>query len=302
MTSGLKDAVCLGRIGGEEFLAILRADRALARSKAEALRLAVETSVGRDLPRHTASIGAATAVAPTPFDKLIEEADCCLYLAKQTGRNRVVDQEEFGRHAEGVDEDPAILDFDNRVRVLTDRLAEYLSQKGRNLARGYQAEAELDGLTGIYNRRYLDRRLPRELELARKPDRSLSMVLFDIDDFGAVNRDYGYPAGDRCLKAVTAAIARCVRTTDWVARYGGEELLAVFPDTELEEAKVIGLRILEAIRGIVATAVDGRRFGVTASGGAVMSRGEEPDVPELVQRASDKVREAKKDGKDRLAY
>lgn len=302
LAAGSPDAECVARIGGEEFLVLLRADRALAKSRAEGLRARIEGIMVDSEIRFTASFGVATVTSPPKdFAELINLADMCLYQAKQSGRNQVVDEADFSRNAAASDEDPAIIDFDNRVKVLTDRLAEYLSQKGRALARGYQDEAELDGLTGIYNRRYFDRRLPRELELAHKPDRPLSLLLFDIDDFGAVNRDYGYPAGDRCLKAVTSAMAKSVRTTDWVARYGGEELCAILPDTALDEAGMIAERILEAIRALETSAVDGRRFRVTASCGIVETRGQDAGVPELVQRASDKVRAAKKAGKDRIA-
>jgi two-component system cell cycle response regulator len=92
-----------------------------------------------------------------------------------------------------------------------------------------------------------------------------------------------------------------VRATDWVARYGGEEICAVPPDTTLDAAVAIGARILAEVRLIRSTLVDGRSFGVTASIGVVESRGQKAGVPELVQRASDKMREAKKAGKNRLA-
>jgi diguanylate cyclase (GGDEF)-like protein len=300
LASASAGALCVARIGGDEFLVLLSADRDLVRARAEALRAAIQAIVVEGEIRITASLGVATAISsPSGFEELVSQADICMYHAKQLGKNRVVDQADFGSYAQSRDEEPAIIDFDNRVRVLTDRLAEYLSQKGRILARGFQDEAELDGLTGIFNRRYFDRRILREFELAHRPDRPLSLLFFDIDDFGAVNRDYGYPAGDRCLKAVTAAIARSVRSTDWVARYGGEELCAILPDTPLDEAAAIAERILETIRAIEATTVDGRKFKVTASCGVVETRGRDAEVPEFVQRASDKVREAKKAGKDR---
>ena len=296
------EAICACRSGGEEFVVLLHADRGLARSRAEDIRDRIGAAAVGDGIRFTASIGVATDLSPAAgFQGLFDRADRCLYQAKHSGRNRVVDEVDFAKNAQDNEEDPLIVDFDNRVRVLTDRLADYLSQKGRAMARGFQDEADLDGLTGIYNRRYFDRRIERELENSRKPGQPLSMILFDIDDFGAVNRNYGFPAGDRCLKAVTAALARSVRNTDWVARYGGEELCAILPGTSLEEAADIAERILEAIRALRATAVDGRVFGVTASCGVVETRGDDPDVPAFVQRASDKVRQAKKAGKNQAA-
>lgn len=296
-----QDALCLARYGGDEFLVLFRADRELARSRAEAFRAAIASLDPCPGLRLTASVGVATATMPVEFATLVEAADRCLYAAKQHGRNCVFDQAEFGILASSREEDPDFVDYDNRVRVLTDRLAEYLSQKGRKLARVFQDEADRDGLTGIYNRRYFDRRIARELELARRPDRPLSLLLFDLDDFGAVNRMYGYPAGDRALKAVTSVLAQAVRATDWVARYGGEELCALLPDTLLDAASAIAGRILSQIRLVEVSSVDGRTFRVTASVGVVETRGEDAGVPEFVQRASDKVREAKKAGKNRVA-
>lgn len=302
LVAGVPDALCVARYGGEEFLVLLRADRELARARAETLRAVIAALEPHPGLRFTASLGVATAtMMPGEFAKLVEVADRCVYAAKQNGRNCVFDQGDFRALAASRDEDPDIVDYDNRVRVLTDRLAEYLSQRGRNLARAYQDEAERDGLTGIYNRRYFDRRIAREFDFAHRPDRPLSLLFFDLDDFGAVNRTYGFPAGDRLLKAVTSAIARSVRTTDWVARYGGEEMCAVLPDTSLEAAVVIAERILAEIRLIKAVSVDGRSFGATASAGAIVTCGEDAGVPEFLQRASDKVREAKKAGKDNVA-
>jgi len=295
------DALCFARYGGDEFLVLLRADRELARSRAEAFRAAIAALEPGPGLRLTASLGVATATMPGPFATLVEAADRCLYAAKQHGRNCVVDQADFGVLAASRAEDPDLVDYDNRVRVLTDRLAEYLSQKGRKLARVFQDEAERDGLTGIFNRRYFDRRIARELELARRPDRPLSLLLFDLDDFGAVNRIYGYPAGDRALIAVTSAVAQSVRATDWVARYGGEEICAVLPDTPLDTASAAAERILARIRQIEVVSVNGQSFGATASVGVVETRGEDADVPGFVQRASDKVREAKNAGKDKAA-
>ena len=301
LTSCATGALCLARFGGEEFLVLLRADRELARSRAETFRAAIAALEPSPGLRFTASLGVATVTMPGEFAALVEAADRCLYAAKEHGRNCVFDQVEFGLLATSRDEDPDLVDYDNRVRVLTDRLAEYLSQKGRKLARVFQDEAERDGLTGIYNRRYFDRRMTRELELARHPNRPLALLLFDLDDFGAINRTYGYPAGDRALKAVTSVVSQSVRTTDWVARYGGEELCAVLPDTSLDTALDIAERILEQIRRVEVVSVDGRTFGAPASVGVVETRGEDAGIPELVQRASDKVREAKKAGKNRVA-
>jgi diguanylate cyclase (GGDEF)-like protein len=302
IAASLPDALCLARYGGEEFLALLRADRELARARAEIVRAAIARLEPGPGVRITGSFGVATATTmPGEFAELVAAADRFLYAAKQNGRDCVVDQADFHALADSRDEDPDIVDFDNHVRVLTDRLAEYLSQRGRNLARVFQDEADRDGLTGIYNRRYFDRRISREFEFVHRSDRPLALLFFDLDDFGAVNRTYGYPAGDRLLKAITSVIVRSVRATDWVARYGGEELCAILPDTPVEAAVVIAERILAEIRLVEVVSVDGRSFGATASVGVVVTQGDDAGIPEFVQRASDKVREAKRAGKNAVA-
>lgn len=95
-------------------------------------------------------------------------------------------------------------------------------------------EAVVDGLTGIYNRKYLDDKLRVELERAQRSQVPVALVMFDVDSFKAYNDTYGHPAGDRVLVAIAhAAREQINRATDVLARYGGEEFVLVLPDTPL---------------------------------------------------------------------
>lgn len=108
--------------------------------------------------------------------------------------------------------------------------------------------ARQDALTGAYNRRYLAKQLPREIERARRYGRPLSVLAFDLDHFKDVNDRYGHAAGDRVLKTVVHVAHKRLRSgIDWIARAGGEEFVVVLPETGLEGACVVAERLRDAI-------------------------------------------------------
>ena len=240
---------------------------------------------------------------PVPAAELWHLADTCVYRAKAEGRNRVVTSVDLQNSTEA-SPDADLLDFETRMRVVSERFGEELALRGKQMAKRYREEAERDGLTGLYNRRHLDKRLPREMESAIRHKRKLSLVMLDLDHFGEVNRTYGFPGGDRALRLVASAVGASIRSVDWVARYGGEEFCVVMPDTPLVEGLAVAERLREAIRKEVTHAFDGREISVTASMGVVEldgDRGEAyTDPVALIQAASDKVREAKNGGRDRV--
>ena len=105
-----------------------------------------------------------------------------------------------------------------------------------------------DSLTGIYNRGYLNERLPQEIKRSIRYKRSLSLILCDIDHFKSVNDTYGHLAGDRILQGFVGCITDSVRDQiDWSARYGGEEFLVVLPETDFKGAR----HLAERLRSVV---------------------------------------------------
>lgn len=105
-----------------------------------------------------------------------------------------------------------------------------------------------DPLTKCYNRGYITERLPKEIQRARRYNRSLSMILCDIDHFKKINDTYGHQAGDQVLIEFVHSIKKSIRqNVDWVARYGGEEFLIVLPETCPENACIMA----ERLRGII---------------------------------------------------
>ena len=107
----------------------------------------------------------------------------------------------------------------------------------------------LDGLTNIYNRRYLEQRLMEEVAYSRRYTKPLSVVLLDIDFFKRLNDTYGHQAGDHVLRKVAAILSEALREYDVVARYGGEEFAIVLPTTPKQKSATIAERLRLAICG-----------------------------------------------------
>jgi diguanylate cyclase (GGDEF)-like protein len=105
----------------------------------------------------------------------------------------------------------------------------------------------VDGLTGIHNKRYLVEQLDRELSRATRHGRPLSMVICDIDHFKLVNDEFGHLAGDFVLKEVAQLAKSRIRPDDVIARYGGEEIAIVLPETDLAG----GVRIADQLRQMI---------------------------------------------------
>ncbi|MBP1761533.1 MAG: diguanylate cyclase with sensor, partial [Firmicutes bacterium] len=104
-----------------------------------------------------------------------------------------------------------------------------------------------DELTGLYNRHYFEIAIGKHTEYADRSDEPLCMMIFDLDHFKSVNDTWGHPVGDDLLKTTARIIDQCVRKSDILVRFGGEEFLAVLPNTTLEEACLVANKIRLAI-------------------------------------------------------
>jgi diguanylate cyclase (GGDEF)-like protein len=149
-----------------------------------------------------------------------------------------------------------------------------------------------DGLTGLHNHRHFQGRLRRDLEIARRAGRPLSIVMFDVDHFKAYNDTYGHPAGDEVLRRVAEALRHEARAADLVARYGGEEFVVAMPDADRDAAHAAAERIR---RHVLAEGV------VTISGGIATFPADGVDAETLIERADRALYRAKREGRDRIA-
>jgi len=158
----------------------------------------------------------------------------------------------------------------------------------------------LDGLTQVYNRRFFEETLDREVSRCRRYERNLSLVLLDLDHFKKVNDCFGHLAGDAVLKGVASTIRARVRREDMLARFGGEEFGLILPEIDLEGAR----RMAEKTRALIEETefrFDGQHVPVTISAGVASLQRQHDDPQKLVSRADEKLYEAKNSGRNRVA-
>jgi diguanylate cyclase (GGDEF)-like protein len=156
----------------------------------------------------------------------------------------------------------------------------------------------VDGLTQIHNKRYLFEALDKELIRARRYDRQLSLLIFDIDYFKNINDQYGHLAGDHVLRELARIVQERIRRDEVFARYGGEEFVIALPETSLQGA----VTLADNLRARVEThgfSFQGERIPVTISIGCAVL-GEEKTAADLIQLADDKLYEAKRGGRNRV--
>jgi len=158
-----------------------------------------------------------------------------------------------------------------------------------------------DGLTGCYNRRYFQDIIASEISRASRYDRSLSLLMLDIDDFKKLNDTYSHVFGDKVLKAVGESIRHSVRDVDMVFRYGGEEFSVIMPDTHKDAAFVGAERIRKNIEKLKFNIKD-KIIKVTVScGGAELCR-KEANKGSLVSRVDRALYSAKAKGKNQTIF
>ena len=162
--------------------------------------------------------------------------------------------------------------------------------------RKVREQAITDPLTGLYNRRFLEDYLPRELARAARGELPVAVIMLDLDHFKRVNDKSGHAAGDAVLVAIGTLLRRHVRASDVACRYGGEEFLLVMPETALVAAR----RKAELIRIDVERDHDSL-LGVTASLGVAIFPDHGADATALIRSADSAMYDAKQAGRNRVA-
>jgi diguanylate cyclase (GGDEF)-like protein len=194
------------------------------------------------------------------------------------------------------------------VRLMRDRLRdENMLRKARNELTVTNAQlthlAHHDGLTGLANRRYFDETLMQDFANARRTGRPMALIMVDVDHFKLYNDIYGHPAGDRCLQAVACSIASAVRQPhDFVARYGGEEIAVLLPETDTAGAVVVAEAICLTVANLQLPFVSSVLGYVSISAGvaAQVFPGPNAGADELLGAADRALYRAKRGGRNRV--
>jgi len=179
--------------------------------------------------------------------------------------------------------------------------------------------AVTDGLTGLFNRRHFDQRLAEESLRGARYGHPLSLIMLDIDHFKLYNDQCGHAEGDRILVQLAHLLAQCVRRTDILARYGGDEFAVLLPETDAEGAGVVGDKVRCAVHDLalwplprepswvqdghgaqVQAGGESSYYQVTISAGVATSQSGSSSAAELVACADWALYRAKSMGRDRI--
>jgi diguanylate cyclase (GGDEF)-like protein len=259
----IRDGDSFGRYGGEEFLLMLPdTGEQDAVVLAERVRVAIDeltfAAISEDL-HVTVSIGIAEFCAGESIGQTVARADEALYVAKSSGRNRIL---RYGQEPEGV-ADAAPGHFAG--------------------VRGF-APAQTDPLTGLLNRRVLRDRLSHAMERATRHDRMVVLMLLNVNKFKEINDAFGYETGDNILIQIAANARASLRESDTLARWGGDEFVVILEDVAQEtDAQQVAEKILNQFA--LPLQVDGHECFVTLSIGMACFPGVDCDLDALLKHA-----------------
>jgi len=178
------------------------------------------------------------------------------------------------------------------LSLLSDQAAVAISNA--SLHQMISRQAYSDTLTGLPNRRALDERLEEEVSSARRNNYSFAVIMMDLDGFKLVNDTYGHSVGDDVLRLVFNQMARGVRTTDFLARYGGDELTLILSQTEMSSTLIVSEKITEGMKKLKYKLPDGKRLKLGISGGIALYPVHARSGPDLLRAADAALYHAKK--------
>jgi diguanylate cyclase (GGDEF)-like protein len=162
--------------------------------------------------------------------------------------------------------------------------------------------ATKDGLTELYNHRFFQQAIEKEIGRAYRYKKPLSLLLLDIDHFKRVNDQYGHPAGDKVLKVISAIMLKVVRESDMVARYGGEEFAVMLPETDLSGGAILAERLRKAVEKVEIPA-DGEIIKTTISIGVTTYNlaSKHADKAQFIRAADKGLYLSKESGRNKIS-
>lgn len=217
------------------------------------------------------------------------ENGACDFLSKPVEPNELRSRIAVGRR---------LVEAEDKLNKYAVHLEELVELRARQLVE-IERLARTDVLTGVSNRRHFFEMGESELQRAKRHQRSLSILVMDLDRFKEINDNFGHAVGDEALKILATTASNCLRTNDVFGRLGGDEFVALLPETDGPRAIETAERLIEEIRNI-SIPVDGVSVGFTLSVGGATRCSQDESLETLLQRADEALYQAKGEGRNRV--
>jgi len=270
----------------------------------------------------TGGLEAMERIAEKEYDVLMISIDmenedgirlCSHLKSNERARNvpilMVADENEMQRIAHGLEigaHDYILRPIDKnelRARIRTQIRRKRFHEKLRSSYEMSLSMALTDSLTGLYNRRYLEVHLERILQKSKENNKSIAVLMLDIDHFKSVNDTHGHGAGDEVLKVFSARLMDKLRSFDLVARMGGEEFVVILPDATEQRSYIVAERLRRAIADEpIPAKVEGGMLSISTSIGGVIAQPNEGTMEEILKRADKCLYEAKESGRNCIVF
>lgn len=192
--------------------------------------------------------------------------------------------------------------FSRAKQQLAQTVAEHLSLALANLKlrETLQAQSIIDPLTNLYNRRYLEESLKREINLAKRKRHPVGVIMLDVDHFRQFNQTFGHEGGNCALQAVGVFLSSQIRSGDIACRYGGEEFLLILPEASLEISVARAEQIRQGIKQLQVSYGEQTLSQITASIGIACFPDHGKTMEDLIKAADQALYQAKYEGRDRV--
>jgi len=189
------------------------------------------------------------------------------------------------------------------ARIKTQLTMQELIKKLEATHKELELLASIDPMTKLYNRRYFQTTAENILDLAKRDDKHLSILMLDIDKFKRINDTYGHPVGDQVIIHLANKLIQHQRKSDVICRFGGEEFLILLPNTSIDGAKIVSEKIRSDIEQSDITLEDGSKLNFTVSiGVAIIDTKNDDNIEISIQKADNALYKAKESGRNRVCY
>ncbi|MGK7345918.1 MAG: GGDEF domain-containing response regulator [Candidatus Nitrospinota bacterium M3_3B_026] len=273
----------------------------------------------RQVERHLSEAGLAVVTARNGKDAIVKLYEACPDIVVSDINLPIMNGYEFCRklrkEAGGDiplifisvkdDTEDKIMGFDSggddyvtKPFAVDELVARVKASLGRSLKS--KRESSTDHLTGLLNRRAIEKWLNIEIQRSGRFRRPFSLAMLDIDHFKEINDTYGHLTGDEALRGLAGFISRRLRVIDVVGRYGGEEFMILMPETCKENAVIPLERIRSGLRGHVFAKTDSARVRLSVSIGVAEFPGDATDFEGIIAAADAALYEAKSNGRDMI--